>query len=86
MKEKAVRFLPVVSKDKKLLGVLTFSDFLDIPSRYDNKFTFDTKKVLQTEEGEGISMDDYSFIYNEEQAEKMRAAYAKLLDEAKKKA
>jgi len=73
-----VRFLPVVLSEK-LHGVLSFSDFLMRPSRFESE----TRRAIFAEEGKNIVTDDYSFSLTDLEGERMKEELAKRISAIK---
>jgi len=73
-----VRFLPVVLSDK-LHGVLSFSDFLAKPSRFEPA----ARRAIFAEEGKNIVTDDYSFSLTDLEGDKMKEELAKRVEAIK---
>ena len=78
MMKNGVRFLPVVLSDK-LHGVLSFSDFLTKPSRFEPA----ARRAIFAEEGKDIVTDDYSFSLTELESDKMKEELAKRVEAVK---
>lgn len=70
-----VRFLPVVLSGK-LHGVLSFSDFLQRPSRFEPE----TRRAIFAEEGTNIVTDDYSFSLTDLEGDRMKEELAKRVE------
>jgi len=77
MKHK-VRFLPVVLSNK-LHGVLSFSDFLAKPSRFEPE----ARRAIFAEEGKNIVTDDYSFSLTDIESEKIKEELSKRVEAIK---
>jgi len=73
-----VRFLPVLHNGK-FHGVLTFSDFLTKPSRFEPE----ARRAIFAEEGKNIVTDDYSFSLTDLESEKMKEELAKRVESIK---
>jgi CBS domain-containing protein len=78
MVKNKVRFLPVVLSDK-LHGVLSFSDFLAKPSRFEPE----ARRAIFAEEGKNIVTDDYSFSLTDLEGDKMKEELAKRVEAIK---
>lgn len=72
------RYLPVLSNGK-LHGILSFSDFLAKPSRFDTE----ARRAIFAQEGVNIVVDDYSFSLTDVQSTKMKEELSKRLAEKK---
>jgi CBS domain-containing protein len=78
MQKNKIRFLPVLFSGK-LHGILTFSDFLSRPSRFEPE----TRRALFAEEGVNIVTDDYSFALTDMESDKVKEDLAKRVDAIK---
>jgi CBS domain-containing protein len=78
MVKNMVRFLPVVHSGK-LHGVLSFSDFLAKPSRFEPE----ARRAIFAEEGKNIVVDDYSFSLTDLESDKMKEELAKRVEAIK---
>jgi len=78
MVKNAVRFLPVVHSGK-FHGVLSFSDFLAKPSRFEPE----ARRAIFAEEGTNIVTDDYSFSLTDLEGDKMKEELAKRVEAIK---
>lgn len=78
MVKNAVRFLPVIHSGK-FHGVLTFSDFLTKPSRFEPQ----ARRAIFAEEGKDIVTDDYSFSLTDLEGEKIKEELKKRVDAIK---
>ena len=63
----------------KLHGVLSFSDFLAKPSRFEPE----ARRAIFAEEGKNIVTDDYSFSLTDLEGDKMKEELAKRVDAIK---
>lgn len=73
-----IRFLPVMLSGK-LHGVLSFSDFLVKPSRFEPE----ARRAIFAEEGTNIVTDDYSFSLTDMESDKLKEELAKRVEAVK---
>ncbi|KAH9262798.1 hypothetical protein BASA82_000184 [Batrachochytrium salamandrivorans] len=78
MVKNKVRFLPVLLNGK-LHGVLSFSDFLARPSRFEP----DARRAIFAEENVGVVSDDYSFSLSDLEGDKIKEELAKRVNAVK---
>lgn len=78
MVKNKVRFLPVLHANK-LHGVLSFSDFLARPSRFEP----DARRAIFAEENVNIVSDDYSFSLSDLEGDKIKEELAKRVESIK---
>lgn len=78
MVKNKVRFLPVLLNGK-LHGVLSFSDFLARPSRFEP----DARRAIFAEENVGVVSDDYSFSLSDLEGDKIKEDLAKRVNAVK---
>jgi hypothetical protein len=65
--------------NNKLHGVLSFSDFLAKPSRFEPM----ARRAIFAEEGKNIVTDDYSFSLTDLESDKMKEELAKRVEAIK---
>ena len=73
-----IRFLPVLFQGK-LHGIVTHTDFLAQPSRFEPEI----RRALLGEEGVHVISDDYSFALTDLESDKLKAELAKRVEAVK---
>jgi len=71
--------VPRADPTPQLHGVITFSDFLMQPSRFEPE----ARRAIFAEEGVNIVVDDYSFSLTDLESEKLKAELAKRVEAVK---